>query len=142
MSHADDASQSRKINVLVLAEQCNPDWVSVPLVAWNHYRALVARPETGRVHLVTHERNREAIEKRGLVHGEDFTCLNHDKKLGPLLKLAEKLGGVGGKGFTLRVAAFSLAYPHFEKLVVKQFGDDLRGGNFDVVHQITPLSPT
>lgn len=125
--------------VLVIAESCNPSWVSVPLEAWSHYWAL---REVARVHLVTQQRNREAILAAGLVEGRDFTAINHEKLVGPMYKLANLLGGRGGKGWTLRTAAYSLAYPYFERLLWKRFGARLKAGEFDVVHQLTPLSPT
>lgn len=125
--------------VLVIAESCNPDWVSVPLEAWSHYSAL---REVAQVHLVTQQRNREAILAAGLREGEDFTIINHEKLVSPLYKLANLLGGRGGKGWTLRTAAYSLAFPYFERLLWKQFGPRLRNKEFDLVHQLTPLSPT
>ena len=129
--------------VLVIAEMCNPEWVSVPLVGWSHFKAL---RETGvaDVHLVTHERNREAIERAGLVHGVggDFTALDSDKVAAPLWKLGEALGGRGGKGYTIQTAAITLSIPYFERLLWRKFGPDLKAGKFDLVHQLTPLSPT
>ena len=137
-----DASSTSKLRVLVVAEQCNPDWVSVPLVAWSHYRAIADHPDVERTHLVTQQRNREAITNFGLVEGRDVTYIDHEYVVGPLYKLANLLGGRGGKGWTIRVAAYSLAYPHFERLLWKQFAPQLKAGEFDVVHQLSPLSPT
>lgn len=111
----------------------------MPLVGWSHYRAL---SEQADVHLVTQQRNREAIARAGLAEGKDFTVIDHESVVGPAYKLANLLGGRGGKGWTLRVAAYSLAYPFFERKLWKQLGGRIKAGEFDVVHQLTPLSPT
>ena len=50
------------------------------------------------------------------------------------------LGSKGG--WTTLAAMTSLTYPYFERLVWKAFGDRIRSGEFDVVHRITPVSPT
>ena len=128
--------------VLVVAEACNPEWVSVPLVGWSHYRALRDEGGAADVHLATQVRNRPALLRAGLEEGRDFTAIDHESAVAPMLKLAEALGGKGGVGWTLRTAAYALAYPAFERKLWRAFGPRLRAGEFDVVHQITPLSPT
>ena len=47
-----------------------------------------------------------------------------------------------GKGWTTATAFSSLAYYSFEYTVWRQFHDRLQNGEFDLVHRITPLSPT
>ena len=135
---ADDGAVERP-RVLVIAEACNPEWVSVPLVGWSLYAALRGVAD---VHLVTQVRNRDALARAGLAEGGDFTAIDHEAAVRPALRLAEAMGGRGGVGWTLRVAAYALAYPVFERKLWRRFGGDVRAGRFDVVHQVTPLSPT
>lgn len=128
-----------KPRILLIAEACNPEWASVPLVGWSHSRALA---EVADVHLVTQTRNRDAILKAGLVEGREFTAIDSEAIARPAYRLAEVLRGGKNKGWTTVTAIQSLTYGYFERLVWRHFKTQIRDHGFDIVHRLTPLSPT
>lgn len=47
-----------------------------------------------------------------------------------------------GRGWTTKQAISSISYAWFERLVWRQFGARIKAGEWDIVHRVTPLTPT
>ncbi len=129
----------RPLRALLIAEAANPDFTSVPLVGWSHAKAL---SEVVDAHVVTQVRNRDAIVAQGWTEGREFTALDTERLARPLWQVANLLRGGKGKGWTTVTAVAALAYYYFEARLWREFGPRIRAHEFDVVHRITPLSPT
>ncbi len=126
-------------HVLVIAEHANPEWVSIPLEGWSLTAALARQVP---VHLVTQIRNREAIRKAGWIEGRDFTAIDSEAAARTVWALGSALRGGSEKGWTTVTALQSLNNYYFEHLVWRRFSRRLRDGEFDLVHRVTPPSPT
>lgn len=129
----------QRYRILLIAEAANPEWASVPLIGWSLSRALA---KVADVHLVTHVRNRDAILRAGLTEGSDFTSIDNESVAAPLFRLSSILRGGTAKAWTTGTALSALAYYSFELELWRTFQNRLADREFDLVHRITPLSPT
>ena len=126
-----------RLRVLVVAESCNPEWESIPLEGWSHYRALSALVDA---HLVTRNWNRAALARAGLVEGQDFTCIDTDALFNPAQALVRCVCGPD-RGYAMLTGLSIPSYILFERILWRRLGKRLRAGAFDIVHRLTPLSP-
>ena len=127
-----------KPRVLILAESCNPEWPSLPVVGYKYARALAGVAD---IRIVTHVRNRPNIEKAdelgALVH-----YVNNEWIAARMYRLATTLRGGSEVAWSTNQMMAYLPYLEFERLALKAFRSDLNRGTFDLVHRITPMSPT
>lgn len=128
----------KRPRVLLIAEACNPAWVSVPLVGFNLYNAL---REQADLTLVTQIRNQPALQRR-MDDDPDIVYINSEKLAAPFYHLGRILTLGRSLGWTTRQAVNFIPYLYFEKIVFRRFRDALARGEYDLIHRITPLSPT
>jgi glycosyltransferase involved in cell wall biosynthesis len=127
-----------RLRVLLLAESCHPEWVSVPALAFKAVRAIA---ELADVTLVTHIRNREAISRVGCGRAKvDYVDTEAISRF--FFRLGTFLRGGDAVAWTTHIALLYPAYLAFERKAWKQYRAELKAGSFDVVHRITPMTPT
>ena len=126
-----------RLRVLLLADSCNPDWISLPLVGWGHTRALHDLVD---LHLVTHARNREGISKRD-IPPERITYLDNAIGQRIVSGLSKVFRRNSELSWTTLTALQVPEYYLFEYLAWQQFKTRLQNKEFDVVHRLTPMSP-
>jgi glycosyltransferase involved in cell wall biosynthesis len=125
-----------RISVALLADDFNPEWPSLPVVGFNYARALADRAD---VTVFTHIRNKENVEKLG-DHRFAIVYLDNEAVASPMYKLALWLRGGDELGWTIQIASNYLPYLQFERLALRHIRGS--GQRFDLVHRITPMSPT
>ncbi|MCP5086014.1 MAG: glycosyltransferase family 4 protein [Rhodobacteraceae bacterium] len=124
--------------VLILADSCNPEWPSLPVVGYKYARAL---SQVADVTIITHIRNRENIEKAGELANK-FHYINNEWIAGPMHRLAIFLRGGNEVAWSTNQMMSYPPYIDFERQVLANFRSQLDNGDFDLVHRITPMSPT
>ncbi len=127
------------MKVLLIAELASPETVSVPLVGWSHAMAIRKRVDCL---IATQIRHRRVFLEHGLTEGQDFIAIDSEAVARPAWRLGNVLRGGGGKGWTTAMAVKLPGYLYFERLLWRTLRDRLRSGEFDLVHRVTPLSPT
>src|SRR5437868_11112110 len=83
--------------VLLIAEACNPDMTSVPLVGYSHCKAI---KEIADALVLTHWRNGPALKNAGWVEGKDFAIIDTEWAARGAWKLGTFLRGGTGGGWT------------------------------------------
>lgn len=126
------------MRVLILAHDCNPEWASLPIVG---YKAAAAIARGVECTIATHVRNEALIRERHAGPGE-FVFIDNEYIAAPMYRLSRVLRGGSSVAWTTNIALAYPAYIAFEREVWKRFRGALRAGRFDVVHRVTPMSPT
>lgn len=128
----------KTLKVLLIVDQCNPEWTSVPLVGHNFYESISQLVD---VTLVTHGRNRLALQKR---HPDsDIVYISESPFIKRYYKVAERLGKLRGRViiWPLYNTLIYPVYAEFNHLVYIRFKDFILNGDYDIIHSITPMMP-
>jgi len=129
---------SKPLRVLILADDCNPEWPSLPVVGYKGARAIADHAE---VTVATHVRNRPNLERGGFGRAQ-VEYIDNEYIASGMYKLNTLLRGGTEVGWTTHIAMNYPSYLAFEWEVWRRFRAQLKAGRFDVVHRLTPMSPT
>ena len=127
---------SKPLKVLMIVEQCNPNWSSVPLEGYKYFQHI---SELVDVTLVTHERNQKDLTSR---HSDDNIIFIPESKRAK--KYYRNIVTLASKGTINWPLAHLLSYPiyaEFNHRVYQQFKDEVLQGKYDIVHALTPMMP-
>ncbi len=127
-----------KRKILILAEQCNPEWPSLPIVGYKYARALA---KVADVTVVTHVRNQENIEKAADM-GAPVEFIDTEWLAAPMDKFATWLRGGDQVAWSTNMIMSYPPYVAFERQAWSAVKDRVAAGEFDLIHRITPMSPT
>jgi glycosyltransferase involved in cell wall biosynthesis len=128
----------KRARVLIFAEDCNPEWPSLPVVGYKYARSLGNYCD---VTVATHVRNKENINKRGEINVK-FEFIDNEYIAKGMYNLGKILRGGTNVAWSTNMIMSYLPYIEFERQALKAFRARLGRGDFDIVHRITPMSPT
>lgn len=128
---------AQKPRLLLSAYQCGPGMGSVSQIGWHWYSRLAQRlPVT----LLTHVRNRAALEKAGApLPGTKVLYIDTEWFAGPLYRLAARLFGQSEHAVFLVSSADFYVYDRAALKLLRQ--RRAAGADWDIVHAVTPVSP-
>jgi len=126
------------MRLLLVADDCNPQWPSLPVVGYQTCRSLA---ELHDVTVATQVRNRPNIDAAGFGKAK-VVYIDSEYIAKPINSLAKWARGGTSTGWTTSIALNYPAYVCFEWEVWKRFRGELNAGKFDIVQRITPMSPT
>jgi glycosyltransferase involved in cell wall biosynthesis len=122
--------------LLLVMEQCNPRWPSVPQVAFQIYNQLNRLAD---VTLVTHERNREGLTK---THPHaDIVYLAESRLVRDYYGVVARATSRGNVNWPLQHALSFPVYAEFDRGVKRIFGPRIERGEYAAILGMTPVLP-
>ncbi|MCZ8101511.1 MAG: glycosyltransferase family 4 protein [Burkholderiales bacterium] len=116
----------------MVSPECNPEWASVSLVGYKFFREIALRAD---VTLVTHERNRAALERAG---HSGITFIPESRAMSLLYRA---VGPITSRVWPVHHLVTYPVYAEFNRRVRRLFGPMVEAGAFDIVHGLTPIMP-
>ncbi|MGB3404620.1 MAG: glycosyltransferase family 4 protein [Microcoleaceae cyanobacterium] len=125
-----------QLKVLLIIEQCNPGWASVPLVGYKFFQQISSGAN---VTLVTHERNKKNLSQ---IHPPDqIVYISESNSLKKYYRLIRKLTFKGRMNWPMYHTLMYPFYAEFNQKTYQQFKDKILNQEYDIVHAMTPMIP-
>ncbi len=124
------------MKVLFIVNDCNPEWASVPLLGYFFYDALSKLVD---MTLVTHERNKLALEK--VRSKRKIHYIEEDPRVSNYYKYMNKYVFSRWNNWPLSHVLSYPVYAEFNQKVYSQFKGEVTEGKYDIVHALTPILP-
>lgn len=127
------------MKILLIAEQCNPNWASLPGFSYSLAKAISDNVDAV---LVTHVRNKKDIISAVNGRFKEIIYIDNEYISSPLFKMGNFLKKIGIGGWMTNMA---LRYPSniaFEYEIYKLLKERINNNEFDFIHRISPVSPT
>ena len=125
-----------QMKVLLLIEQCNPAWQSVPLEGYKYFQEI---SKIVNVTLVTHDRNEKDLKQ--LSEHNNIVYIHEMDLLKRYYSLVERLACKNKVNWQLYNSLNYPIYAEFNQKVYRQFKTKIINGDYDIVHAITPMIP-
>jgi glycosyltransferase involved in cell wall biosynthesis len=124
------------MRILLVIEQCNPAWASVPLVGYRFYQEISKLVDAT---LVTHARNRKELLE---IHpSSKIYFIEESSQVRRLHQLVARFTYKGRVIWPLYNALSYPVYAEFNHQVYQKFRQPILNGEYDIVHAITPMMP-
>lgn len=127
------------MKVLILAEQCNPEWASLPHFSYQLAMAIAKKID---IVLVTHIRGKSGIESNLPLDNVEVIYIDNEFIAKPLYIFGQLLKNIKLGGLMTDMALKYPSYIFFEYLAYKKLKTRLQSNEFDLVQRISPVSPT
>lgn len=125
------------LKVLLIIEQCNPEWPSVPLEGFRYYEAIRRHVN---VTLVTHARNRGALERAGIT--SEVVFIQESATVARYFQVVRRLAIKEGRvNWPILYALGYPVYAEFNRRAFREFSGAVSRGHYDVVHAFSPILP-
>lgn len=124
------------LRVLFVVNECNPEWTSVPGLAYHLYAALRERAE---VTLVTHGRNRPALSR--VANPREIIFIDESAAARKYYHTVSRIVMRGRARWNLLHLLSYPVYAEFDARAYQQLRDAVERGDYDIVHGFTPILP-